>query len=1094
MRIVNGEIRLAATDVSNHLACRHLTELELGVARGSWVRPEPRGAHLITIRELGARHEAKYLQSLKQQGLVIEDFGESEDAVDRSKATLEAMVRGAQVIAQGVLTVGRWFGRPDLLRKVERPSPAFGAWSYEVVDCKLAQETKATTVLQLACYSELVGEIQGVTPEFMYVVRRDKGTTKEEAFRVLEYDAYYRHVKEKLARTYSTDESHQTYPEPCSHCDVCVWFEQCDQRRHDDDHLSLVAGITKLQRIQLCEWNYETVEKLAEMPVPVKQKPLHGSREGLQSVREQARVQVRGRREKRPVHELRDIAAGNGFLRLPEPTLGDVFVDLEGDPFAGDCGQEYLFGFVALDNEGQAVYRKKWAFNPEQEKLGFEWLVDELSAQLDKYPNMNLYHFGHYEKTHLSQLAGQYATREREIDRFLRGERFVDLHAIFKQAVRASTEEYSLKKLEAFFGYERMVPLQQSRKAMVFIERRLELGWGDDELSDELREAMEGYNADDCFSLVKLRQWLEVERQKKIEESGEILRPEIKDGLASEKIEEREARVTQLAAQLSDGEQPQSPRWLLAQLLGWHRREARRSWQEGFRLAQLDDEELTDERIGLGRLRFMERLSLTRGNATERYSFEPQKTDIRVGSDLYVGKDSFGKVVAINATAGTIEIRKARNAINVQPTSVYTWKAPIATDAQEDSLFRLGQWVLQNGTSSSSCYDAVLDLLQKRSPHLKVEQPIEPMVGETAIEAAKRVGRALVNGLFAIQGPPGAGKTYTGARMICDLVAAGKKVGISAHSHKAIGKLLKDVQIAADEMSLKIDCIRKVGDDNSEEIAGIENTDESDIPLVQLQSGEAQVGAGTAWLWAKQNYEGCLDALFVDEAGQMALADVVAIGQASKNLILIGDPQQLQRPLKGSHPPGAEKSALEHLIGDRKTIEPSMGLLLKETRRMHPNVCAFTSSVFYDDKLTAHPVTHPYELKGHPWLNGAGLWFIPTEHSGNRNSAPEEIEVIAELVSQLLSPKVRWCPTATRERALTWEDILIVAPYNAQVSDLRARLPNAQIGTVDKFQGQEAAVVIYSLTTSTPEDAPRGMEFLYSLNRLNVATSRAMSN
>jgi uncharacterized protein len=170
-----------------------------------------------------------------------------------------------------------------------------------------------------------------------------------------------------------------------------------------------------------------------------------------------------------------------------------------------------------------------------------------------------------------------------------------------------------------------------------------------------------------------------------------------------------------------------------------------------------------------------------------------------------------------------------------------------------------------------------------------------------------------------------------------------------------------------------------------------------------------------------------------------------------------------------------------------------MGLLLKETRRMHPNVCSFTSSVFYDDKLTAHPVTHPYKLKGHPWLNGAGLWFIPTEHSGNRNSAPEEIEVIAKLVSQLLNPEVRWCPTATRDRALTWEDILVVAPYNAQVSDLRARLPNAQIGTVDKFQGQEAAVVIYSLTTSTPEDAPRGMEFLYSLNRFNVATSRAQT-
>ena len=224
----------------------------------------------------------------------------------------------------------------------------------------------------------------------------------------------------------------------------------------------------------------------------------------------------------------------------------------------------------------------------------------------------------------------------------------------------------------------------------------------------------------------------------------------------------------------------------------------------------------------------------------------------------------------------------------------------------------------------------------------------------------------------------------------------------------------------------------------------------------------------------------------------MALADVVAAARAATNQVLVGDPQQLQRPLKGSHPEGAERSALEHLIGDRKTILPEMGMLLPQTRRMHPDVCRFTSEVFYEDKLKSHPVTRPFVLEGHTRFKKPGLYFVPASHEGNQNSSLEEVEIVARIVESLLKPEVKWFYGEGKWRALKREeDILLVAPYNAQVSDLAARLPGMKIGTVDKFQGQEAPVVIYSMTTSSPEEAPRGMEFLYSLNRLNVATSRA---
>ena len=255
----------------------------------------------------------------------------------------------------------------------------------------------------------------------------------------------------------------------------------------------------------------------------------------------------------------------------------------------------------------------------------------------------------------------------------------------------------------------------------------------------------------------------------------------------------------------------------------------------------------------------------------------------------------------------------------------------------------------------------------------------------------------------------------------------------------------------------------------------------------------ASVVGGTSFLWARGEMSESVDTLFIDEAGQMALADVISVAQAAKNLVLIGDPQQLERPLKGSHPDGAEKSALQHLLGEHKTISPDVGLLLPETWRLHPNVCRFTSTLFYEGRLKSREALKNYVISGHPQLDGAGLWYVPVKHDGNRNSSPEEVEIIADIVAGLLRPEVQWSRGIGNIRQLRNDDILIVAPYNAQVTDLSIRLREMRVGTVDKFQGQEAPVVIYSLTTSSPEDAPRGMEFLYSLNRLNVATSRAIS-
>jgi uncharacterized protein len=534
---------------------------------------------------------------------------------------------------------------------------------------------------------------------------------------------------------------------------------------------------------------------------------------------------------------------------------------------------------------------------------------------------------------------------------------------------------------------------------------------------------------------------------------------------------------------------------MLAQLLDWHRRENKASWWEGYRLADLDDEDLMEERAGLAGLHFVKRISTERGIPVDRYAFEKQETEVRAGKDVHIRSQRFGEVAAIDILARTIDIKKTRKTAEVHPAALYVWDRPMNVNNHADSLLELGEWVRDNSMNARGRCRAARDLLLRKPPRLMRGETIAAKLGEEPKNTASRIACALDESVFAIQGPPGAGKTYTGARMICELVKQGKKIGVTALSHKVIRKLLDEVVDAAEEAKLQgLGCMQKVKVEEADDCASdVTITTDNDAPLNALRSGAANVVGGTSWLWTRPECSDAVDVLFIDEAGQMALADVVAVSRSAKNIVLIGDPQQLDRPLKGSHPPGAESSALQHLLGDHQTIPDSMGLLLPETWRLHPNICTFTSELFYEGRLSPRGFTRNREISEHPWLSGAGLWFVPVDHHGNRNSSAEEVEVIARIVESLLQPRVKWSSGIGRDRPLTPDDILIVAPFNAQVADVAARMPDVPIGTVDKFQGQEAPVVIYSLTTSSPEDAPRGMEFLYSLNRLNVATSRAMS-
>ena len=1093
MKLERGRVTLSATDLAKHLACRQLTTLDLRAARGEIERSYRHDAGLEALIERGYRHEREYLAHLSSLGRTVLPAG-TEFSVER---TLGAMKAGADVIPQADLHAGNWHGRADVLLRVATPSD-LGDWSYEVVDTKLARETRGGTILQLCLYTELVQKIQGRMPDRMHVIAPGRGF-QPETFRPVDYLAYHRYVKSRLETAVTRETPIETYPQPVEHCDVCHWWTVCNDRRRRDDHLSFVAGISKLQIGELGKWNVTKLEELGAMPMPLNRRPERGTIEGYTKVREQARLQLHRRTTGKTLHELLALEPERGLARLPEPCPGDIFLDFEADPFVEDVGLEYLLGYVSMAQNDSPQYTSRWSFDRRREREAFESFIDTVIEQQQRFPTLHVYHFSHYEPTALKRLMGRYATREDEIDRLLRAGVFVDLYGIVKQALRASVERYSLKDLEVFYGFERKTDLRDARHALTSLERALELGEIDSVPPDAL-QTVEDYNREDCVSALHLRDWLEELRRTLIDNGHVIARPPIQPGEASDAVDERRKRVVALMERLlTDIPEDAALRtpemqatWMLAHMLEWHRREEKAPWWEYFRLRGLTDDELLEERSGLAGLKFVERT----GGGTlrcpiDRYQFPPQDTQIRTDDELETSAGKFGTVEAIDNATRTVDIKKRTDTANLHPTAVFGHKV-IGGKEQAESLYRIGSWVAEHRIDASGPYRAGRELLLRRPPRLTSESGT-PLYDPTAniVDEARRLSLMLDCGVLPIQGPPGSGKTYTAARMICTLLSRKKKVGITAVSHKVIRKLLEEVLDAAGEEGVDIRCIQKVPEKSDAPNPAIPEKTTNAAVLDALQTGEALLAAGTAWMWAREEFAESVDVLFVDEAGQMSLADVLAVSPAAQSLVLLGDPSQLDQPLQGTHPPGIEVSALQHILGSNETMPPGQGLFLAETWRLAPSICRFTSELFYESRLKPHAGLERQKLVWPDKSENAGLWFIPVEHNGNQNSSNEEVNAVHRLVTDLTRPGMSWVNMKGEKHPLTLKDILIVSPYNAQVFDLAARLPQARIGTVDKFQGQEAPVVIYSMATSSPEDAPRGMEFLYSINRFNVATSRA---
>ncbi|MBM4268130.1 MAG: TM0106 family RecB-like putative nuclease, partial [Deltaproteobacteria bacterium] len=773
--------------------------------------------------------------------------------------------------------------------------------------------------------------------------------------------------------------------------------------------------------------------------------------------------------------------------------------------FVGEDGLEYLTGWAFRDQAGAWSYEARWALDAAKEREACEVFLDFVERRLQQEPAVHVYHFGAYEPSRLKRLVSRHGTRADALDRLLRGGRFVDLHAIVREGFRIGVERYGLKELEPLLGFARAQDLREAGSARLDLELALEVG-AHDAIDDELRTRIAEYNREDCLSAAALRDWLEARRG---EMSEPPPRPSVQESEPTEAVRERDRRIQEATEALLAGvpedcashDETQRATWLLAQMLGYFRREEKCAWWEHFRLRELPREDLFAEREAVAGLELVEELpKATPGQkvAVHRYRFPAQEVSLDEGDRLHAsstddpdpGPSGFGTVERIDLAEGTIDIKKTKRTRDMQPWAVFKHQV-VPAEVQEKSLLALAERVRTSGLGSTEASHAALDLLCRRRPRRGPGRPAAlRRAGESLVEATTRLCQELDGCVLPIQGPPGSGKTFVGARAIVALALAGKSVGVTAVSHKVIDNLLLEVREAASERRVAIRVAHK--GDEGDVVDGIEPLDDGKEAVAAAAAG-AVVG-GTAWLWASEDAAGALDYLFVDEAGQMALASVLAASRAARNLVLLGDPQQLEQPRRGAHPEGTDVAALVHVLGaEHATIDDTQGLFLDRTWRLHPELCAFTSEAYYESRLRSVEGLERQAVLGATRFAGSGLFLVEVAHEGNQACSLEEEEAVVAIVRQLLADN-RWNDHEGGVRPLAAGDVLVLAPYNAQVAALRRRLRPLgvdRVGTVDKFQGQEAAVVVYSCTSSSPEDAPRGLEFLYDPHRFNVATSRA---
>jgi predicted RecB family nuclease len=734
----DGSIVLSPTDLSGYLACPHLTTLHLAVARGELEKPFRPNLYADLIRRKGEEHEAAYLARLRAEGREVTEICFDGDWMAAARATEDAVAAGAEVIYQACLADGDGRGFADFLER--RPDGG-----YEAVDTKLARHARPEHILQLCFYTEQVARLQCEMPEAMHVVN---GLGERERFRSGDFLAYYDRVRRRLLDAIANGAA--TYPYPVEHCGLCDFLSLCKQRWEDDDHLVLVAGISRSQVERLTAADVSTLTRLGEAARETRVRKLNPTT--FEKLRHQAELQLHRRQTGEHRVDLLPIAPERGLALLPAPSPGDIWLDFEGDPwFEPARGLEYLFGWVFLDENLEPKYECLWARDRTEEKASFERLLDLVTERRRRFPGMHAYHYAPYERTALQRLMGEHGTRESEIDDLLRGEALVDLYRVSRQALRASVSSYSIKQVEELYSFRRAAEVGGGSESVYAFEQWLEVG--DDTLLDGIR----AYNEEDCRSLYALHLWLLDQRPAELP-----WRPPPERREPSEEAAERLAARERVRDGLLAGAIEDEPRWLLAQLLDYHRREEKPQWWEYFHHRELDAEELLEDTETIGGL---ELVSRERDGQSFVYTFAFPAQEHKIGGEAVDPRTEKVYSVAVDDELGTVQLRRGVKREGEPLPQALIPPKPLPTWVQRDAVLRFAE--------AQGDYPALVDILERRPPRARLD-------GSLVEAALSRDGSYLF-----VQGPPGSGKTWNGAHAAIALMRA---AGASASRRSATAR------------------------------------------------------------------------------------------------------------------------------------------------------------------------------------------------------------------------------------------------------------------------------------------------------------------
>lgn len=1104
---INGDvITWSASDITAASSCEFafLRALDARQGRLSSEEPEP-DAMLERTGQLGAVHEQRLLEEYRGvhgTGVVVIPRPSLDAGITTAEArhlTRKALGEGAPIVAQAALDCvidhSRFVGYADFL--VRQPDGA-----YRVEDTKLARSEKVSALLQLAAYAEAL-LLMGfhVAPAATLVLgdgrRVDYAVADVAPVLALRRDRLLHIVREReteAAAGVSVVEWGDERYAMCGACDACA-----AEVAATDDVLQ-VATLTRGQREKLRAEGIATVEQLASSTGDVAGMGM----ETLARLRDQARLQSTAVPGEAPPYEVAD---PEGLSLLPPPSDGDIFFDFEGDPLYSEdegavWGLDYLWGWVNAEGDFKCL----WAHDFASEREALRCFMETIRGRRAAYPDMHIYHYAPYERTHLFSMAARWGIGEDEVDDLFRDDVLVDLYAVVRRALRVGSPSYSIKKLEPLYmGDEHREGVDNAGDSIVEYALACEARDAGDVEGFQRRLAdIEQYNAYDCVSTLRLRDWLlELAR-----EAGVALRAvaDAPDEVAAERGPSELEVALQARAEGATGADAMAYR-IASAAVDFHRRERKGFWHDHFSRLVAPKADWADTRdvfdvahgellrdwFKEGRQRTHRRHMRLHGVAAPGSRFAGGMPyalydDAPYTSDAAPGNRTAHLVSVLEEGDGWVDIEETEKSGQTWggfPTAL-TPGRPIPTASIEAAIAEWGTSVAQAVDWPS---DPASNLLRRIPP--AVEGEIVASTGPDDIVGplvASLLNQA--SGYLAVQGPPGTGKTYLGSHTIAKLVADhGWKVGVVAQSHAVVDNMLNAVVGAGLSAAL----VGKVDKQAGGTVRYTRLPTDGHAAFADTHP-EGYVLGGTAWDMTntKRVAREQFDLLVIDEAGQFSLANTIASAQSAKRLLLLGDPQQLPAVTQGTHPAPVDTPALEWLSAGSDVLPAEFGYFLPQSRRMDRAVAAPVSALSYAGELSAHSCTEARRLHGIE----PGVVAVPVEHRGNSTSSPEEADAVVRLIREVLGTPWNDPDEGRRDSPLTGRDVIVVTPYNAQRAEVLAALEAAgltdvRVGTVDKFQGQEAVVAIVTLAASSAGDVPRGLEFLINRNRLNVAISRA---